>query len=146
MENKLKSILLLTQELSKKYSDDLDTQVCAIFIDSINYNHLIYGYNVFPNNINISNERLIRPLKYKYIEHAERNGIYKAYNKGISLKDSIVIVNYLPCCDCTRALIQCEIKIVVIPLLLNVKNSKWTDEWKISQIMFNEANIQIIYI
>ena len=40
--------------------------------------------NTFPKGVKSSKERLERPLKYFYIEHAERGAVYEAAKLGVS--------------------------------------------------------------
>ncbi len=72
------------------------------------------GFNNFPQNVKNMPDRLIRPLKYQYIEHAERNAIYEAARDGRSTKGGILYVNWLPCIECSRAIIQSGIKRVIV--------------------------------
>lgn len=55
-----------------------------------------------------------RPEKYLYMEHSERNAIYIAAKHGISLEGCTLYVNFLPCADCARAIVQSGITEVVV--------------------------------
>lgn len=73
------------------------------------------GYNSLPRGMDDSlEERYQRPLKYEFFEHCERNAIYNAARNGVSLLGSTLYVNWLPCMDCARAIIQAGISEVVI--------------------------------
>ena len=48
------------------------------------------GYNDLINNVIETNEKVTRPLKTIWIEHAERNAIYKAAKRGVSLENSTI--------------------------------------------------------
>jgi dCMP deaminase len=74
---------------------------------------LIYGCNNFPDGVLITPERLSRPLKYAYTEHAERMAIYKAAAAGIELSGSTMYLSWYPCADCARAIVLSEIKRLV---------------------------------
>lgn len=98
------------------------------------------GYNCFPRNVNDNNpKRLERPLKYFWIEHAERNAIYNAARVGVSLKGCKLYCNWIPCADCARAIIQVGI-IEVIAEDLNVADH-WVESFLQSALMFKEADI-----
>ena len=86
-----------------------------------------------------------RPIKYKYVEHAERNAIYNASRHGTPLENSIAIVTMFPCSECTRALIQSGIKTIISTYDLS-KQERWGYEWEISNNMFKEAGINVIIL
>ena len=48
------------------------------------------------------------------MEHAERNAIYNAARHGMSLNDCRLYVNFCPCGDCSRAMIQSGINEVIV--------------------------------
>ena len=56
------------------------------------------GFNGFPRGVadDIS-ERLTRPEKYLWTEHAERNAIYNAARAGISLEGCTMYLPWFPC-------------------------------------------------
>ena len=60
-------------------------------------------------------DRWVRPEKYVWVEHAERNAIYNAARHGIKLEGARLYVNcdLSICADCARAIIQSGIKEVV---------------------------------
>ena len=60
-----------------KHSDDADTQNGAILVSSTKSN-VIYSANIVPGSIQVTDARTSRPLKYMYIEHAERMAIFRA--------------------------------------------------------------------
>ena len=82
------------------------------------------GYNDFPRGIeaegNLGEDDLpsrrsrIDGEKYKWTEHSERNAIYNAGRNGVSLIGCTLYVNWLPCVDCARSIIQAGIVKVVI--------------------------------
>tara|TARA_Y100000034_G_C6897479_1_gene414150 strand:- start:455 stop:1033 length:579 start_codon:yes stop_codon:yes gene_type:complete len=51
-----------------------------------------------------------RPEKYYHMEHSERNAIFNARR---DLEGSTFYITGYPCCDCTRAMIQCGAKHIV---------------------------------
>ena len=72
------------------------------------------GYNSFVRGLrdNVP-ERLVRPEKYWWTEHAERNAIYNAARVGTPLKDCTLYVSTLPCVECARAIVSVGIREVV---------------------------------
>lgn len=126
-------------------SKDPNTRVGCI-ITGPNHEIRTTGYNSFPRGIQDDvPERQVRPEKYKWIEHAERNAIYNAARVGIPLDDCTCYLKGMPCMDCSRALVSTGIKRVVVDLIENGKwadNPRWGDDhWRAAQ-MFREAGVQ----
>lgn len=65
------------------------------------------GYN---NPIRGSDDKNIplevRPDKYYFMEHSERNAVYNASRHGIKLMGCTFYVTGFPCVDCLRAMLQ----------------------------------------
>ena len=92
-------------------------------------------------------ERLERPTKYDFFEHAERNAIYNACLTGTSLKGCVMYATHAPCTDCARAIIQSGIKIVVtheIKIDKTTPQNTWRDKLDFSRQMFEEAGVEYI--
>ena len=51
--------------------------------------------------------------KYHYVEHAERNVLYKAARRGIPTVGLTLCCPWFACSDCARAIVQCGIKKVI---------------------------------
>lgn len=126
------------------FSKDPSKKVGALFLAPESYQILSMGYNGFPRKVDETKlERWERPTKYLYIEHSERNAIYNACRHGTPLNNSICVVTYFPCTDCTRGLIQVGIK-TLVTTEPDLQSEKWGTEHHYSMIMFKEANIDII--
>ena len=100
------------------------------------------GYNSFPRGINDDvPDRQYRPVKYLFMEHAERNAIYNAARVGIPLEGCTLYCQWLPCADCARAIIQAGIVAVV------VANMKIEERWEASigagLQMLRESNVVV---
>ncbi len=84
-------------------SKDPNTQIGCVIVGP---NHEIRstGYNSFPRGIRDDvPERLVRPTKYLWIEHAERNAICNAARAGTATEGCTIYVEIMPCMDCGRA-------------------------------------------
>lgn len=125
-------------------SPDPDRKVGCVITDNKNI-VLSCGYNDFPNGVNILKERVTRPQKYHWIEHAERNAIYNAVKNGIKLNNSTMYINCFPCVNCSRAIIQSGITNVVT-LKPNLNDSKWGKDFAVSLEMLKESEINIDFI
>lgn len=141
----------IAEFMANEMSKDESTKVGAIFLRPDTLEILTMGYNGMPRGIDEKKkERWERPLKYKLVEHAERNAIYNSARSGTSLQGSICIVTMFPCSDCARGIIQSGVKMVVSLKLEDTgdkeKQERWNSEWKESKWMLEEAGIVIIYL
>lgn len=93
-------------ERAAMLSKDRRRKVGCVLI-SASYRFLVKGYNDFPFGlIDDVEARHQKPEKYFWTEHAERNAIYNAARAGIHINHCRAYVNFFPCVDCTRGLIQ----------------------------------------
>ncbi len=128
------------------WSKDQSTKVGTIVVNDRN-KVLSMGYNGIPIGVD---DRILsrqeRPEKYLWYEHAERNAIYSAAEEGISLKGSKLYCNYLPCPDCSRAIIQSGINEVIYQHE-DPNSGKTSDRWQhakqVSKKMLTEARVRI---
>ncbi len=103
------------------------------------------GRNEFPRGVTSTFERLERPAKYLFLEHAERNALFNAARIGQDVEGGTLYVTTLfPCADCARAAIQSGIKKIIAPAP-NVDDAKWGDQFKAALAMLEEANVEINY-
>lgn len=72
------------------------------------------GYNGPVRGMDIEDVPQTRPEKYFYMEHSERNAIYAAARNEGGLDKCKLYVNFLPCADCARAIVQSGIKEVIV--------------------------------
>jgi len=145
-----------------EHSPDPSTQNGAIIVRDNSFfsmepeNLLGSGLNRFPRNVEKSTKRLERPMKYYFIEHAERNAIYSAAFFGNSTRESIMYAPWFACADCGRAIIQAGIKEVI--------GSTWPEKWwnerdnsvdskrnwkesiKVALEMFDEADVKYRWV
>ena len=136
----------LAVQVANIFSKDPSTKVGTILLKPGSHQVLSLGYNGMPRGINEKDIfKWERPLKYKYVEHSERNAIYNASRHGTPLEGCIAIVTMFPCSDCTRALIQSGVK-TIISYYDQSKKERWGEEWKISNDMLKEANIDIMIL
>jgi dCMP deaminase len=135
-------------DMIKQKSKDTSTKVGCIIVG--NRNEIIStGFNGLPMGVCESIDRCERPKKYLYTEHSERNAIYLAANRGVSLSGTTIYVSAFPCADCMRAIMQSGIKTIVIEdkNFSFDENSEFNTRWKDSFIaareMMNESNIEL---
>ena len=127
------------------WSKDPSRQIGAVVVGDSGQ-ILSIGYNGFPRGINDDERLHDRETKYSLVVHAEMNAIYNATLNGISLRDSTLYVWGLPVCsDCARGVIQVGITRIVMNSI-DGKIGHWTDHWKKTKAMFDEANIQYRFL
>src|SRR6266545_8097932 len=104
------------------------------------------GYNSFPRGIRDDvPERLRRPAKYLWIEHAERNAICNAARAGTPLEGCTLYVEIMPCMDCARAIVQAGIvEVVVSGARMKEYTSELYDQhFGNSEVLFKEAGVRV---
>lgn len=126
------------------WSKDPSTKVGAVITDE--HKRIVsVGYNGFPRGVSDDEERYNdRPLKYKLVCHAERNALD---NAPLGVDGCTMFVSLMPCAECAKSMIQKGIKKVVLrPTPEKFRNYDWDADvynWKMSQIMFNEAGVEV---
>jgi dCMP deaminase len=117
------------------------------------HGHRTAGFNGFARGVRDSveevPERYERPAKYKWTEHAERNAIYYAAKVGIPLAGCTLYVDWHPCSECARGIINSGISKVVIDGDSNSHNNqelreRWKEDHQIAATMFEEAGVPVI--
>ena len=134
-------------ESVKLKSKDQRTQIGAVIVGE-DKEIVTTGFNSFPRGINDHvQERQVRPEKYFWMEHAERNAIYNAALNGVSTKGtSIYLTCGIPCSDCARGIINAGIKKVYCKQEDTTKNREhWDEHAKRSMEMFTEADVDVIF-
>lgn len=127
-------------------SPDLSTQNGAIVLNKVG-NWAGAGWNTLPDRVEITPERLERPLKYTWTEHAERNAIYHAAKLGNSTDGGTMVVPWFACAECGRAIIQAGIvKVVGHGKMFADTPDRWKDSISEAFIMFKEAGVETLLI
>lgn len=102
----------------------------------------VVGCNDFPSGVSITEERLQRPLKYVFTEHAERNAIYRAASLGVQLFEATIYVTWFPCAECARAIVQSGITKLV------GYEPDWSEErynFRDSETILKEGGVEITF-
>lgn len=101
--------------------------------------------NRMPRGVKANDSRWERPNKYNFVEHAERNAIYKSAEYGCSTYGGTMVAPWAACCDCARAIIQSGIRRVVRHKEACERgDSHWLEQMKLADEMFEEADIDIL--
>jgi len=134
----------LATEISK-WSKDTSTKVGCVIVDDTN-RIISTGYNGIPIGCDDSVEsRYEKHRKLFYFEHSERNALYSCAYMGKSTKNATIYVQFYPCADCARAIIQCGIKRVVT-YKPDFNHERWGESWKVADELFNEVGIEVEFI
>jgi len=128
-------------------SKDIHTKIGAVLVKDKSV--ISEGYNGFPRKVNDDiNDRNQRPTKYEYVVHSEMNCICNCSKKGISSNDTTLYCFAFPCNNCAKALINAGIIELVYhkqwdDVGINKNSDKWKEATKHSEIMLNEAGINV---
>ena len=131
-------------DIVSQNSRDANTKVGCVI--TRNDQILETGYNDLINNVVETPEKVTRPLKTIWIEHAERNAIYKAARKGLSLENSTIYLNWWPCVDCCRAIIQSGIIEIVSNNPPDLNDERWGEQFKHTLDLIKESGIKTTFV
>lgn len=134
-------------EVALRSPDESTKSGC--YIASMDNTPISFGYNGFPRGIEDTPERQQRPLKYQYFEHAERNAFYNATREGKSCVGAKLYVNWMPCADCARGIIQNGIAELIVHKqgqkafkMSRNDDNFWDDDHQMVHGMFDEAGVK----
>lgn len=138
-----------------QWSKDPDTKVGAVIVGPDNEIRST-GYNGMCRGSNDDVEsRYVKPGKYMYFEHAEKNAIYNAARIGVSLKGCTIYCESTAtndlcatsCIECCRAIIQSGVTRVVqrcigkdFRALANTVGG-WRADWETVLNLFDECGV-----
>lgn len=123
-------------------SHDQHTQNGALLRTPAGY--VVTAANRFPPDVIVSAERLARPAKYQYIEHAERNVIFAAAKIGVQTHKATLYCPWFACADCARAIILAGITRVVGHVRPRQHSpERWAESMLSADQMLREAGVTI---
>ena len=126
-------------------SKDPNTQIGCVVVGPA-HEIRTTGYNSFPRGIRDDvPERLVRPTKYLWIEHAERNAICNAARCGTALEHCTIYVEIMPCMDCARAIVQAGIREVIVSAdrMAKYASDYYDQHFGMTELLFSEAGIKV---
>ena len=145
-KDKAEKYFQLAEHFAELFSKDPSRKVGALCLHPESLAILSQGYNGFARGVDeMKPERWEKPVKYKWVEHAERNCIYNACRHGTGLDGSIAVVTMFPCSDCARALIQAGVR-TVVTVKPDMEDPRWGSEFLISIEMFQEVGMVMLYV
>jgi dCMP deaminase len=129
------------------WSKDRNTKVGAVIFDPVHQSILSVGYNGFPRGVNDDvDARHSKEFKYAYTEHAERNAIFNAARHGTRLQGMGIAVDWFPCADCARAIIQSGITVMFAHRPDLTPGGRWVDSHIAAATMLREADVTVHYL
>lgn len=147
-------LMFLSQcDLEKAHSHDPDRKVGVVITNSHGI-VLATGTNRPPSPLNLtpqqSHVEILNDSQWKYyvLEHAERNAINDARNKGLALDGATLYGSLFPCADCARAIISAGITRVVFPISTYESNrdEKWQEHYFYARKIFELAGTKLDFL
>ena len=126
-------------------SKDPDTQIGCLIVGT-DKGIRTSGYNSFPRGIRDDvPERFIRPVKYRWMHHAERSAMDAAARTGVALLGSTMYISRIPCINCEPGVVNVGIREVIYDSCAQAKWITTTPQYAEDYIdvttMFTEAGI-----
>lgn len=124
------------------WSKDRSTRVGCVIVGAYKEVRAI-GYNGFPRGADDDlDDRHVRPAKYKWTEHAERNAIYNAARAGISIDGCTMYLPWFPCMDCARAIVQSGIA-TLVAYRPDMSHPTWGEDFRLAIALFEETGVKV---
>jgi dCMP deaminase len=124
-------------------SPDSSRKIGCIILNSED-NILSFGWNDFPFNVDVNEQRLSKENgeKYHWMCHAEEKTILSCLRSGKDLYHSKIYTTLFPCSSCARLIIESGIK-EVNTFEIPENDKTYSRSFEVSQIMFNEVGIKV---
>lgn len=123
-------------------STDLSTQNGAILVNRRGI-PVAWGANRFPRGVAETLDRLVRPVKYDFVGHAERFGLIDAARRrGVSTVGLSMFATWAACNICATEIIEAGIaKVVTHKKTVDASPEHWKQSIRIAEEMFKEAGV-----
>lgn len=99
------------------------------------------GYNGLPPGVTDAPERLVRPEKYRWTDHAERAALLRCARNGVAVEGCSIYVTHAPCGECMKSIIQAGITCVYVGDGVTVMDIEPE-----SAIMADEAGVRVVRV
>lgn len=138
-------LLRLAFQTAANFSCDPDTQNGAVLAPAEGL--VARAANHIPAGVAMSPQRLKRPAKYRYMEHAERAAIYAAARQGTGTCGATLYCAWFACTDCARAIIQAGVREVVGHTApRRATPERWEAEVAAGESMLREAGVSMRWL
>lgn len=134
---------LLKAYEAAKQSKDPSTQIGVILV--ANSGLAGYAVNEMPAGVEQTAERWQRPLKYKYVSHAEAGAIFDAAKRGFPTKGLTMYATWAACSHCAIAIVKGGIKRLVRHRHpLHATASHWAEELVHADHILKEGGVEVV--
>lgn len=124
-------------------SPDPSTQNAAVLVRGLSLIPQTLAVNEFPAGVEYSDERWVRPTKYAFVEHAERNSVYAAARNGLKTEGLTMVAVWAACADCARAIAQAGISRLV-RYTSQSDHLHWEKSNSLADLILSEAGVDVI--
>lgn len=127
-------------------SPDPSTQNGALIVNH-RMHVLGHGWNEFPNGVKYSTARWECPIKYSFIEHAERNSIFDAARDGAGTFNATMFAVWAACAECARAIVQSGMARLVRCAISNDQDEsakRWRESVELGDVILREGGVEIV--
>ena len=101
--------------------------------------------NTFTSGVEATPERLVRPLKYDFVEHAERGAVYDAARKGVRCAGLTMVAPWAACTECARSLVASGISRLVRHKQASDRSpERWIDSIKQADEILDAGGVEIV--
>lgn len=129
------------------WSDDPSTKNGAILVPAGDAFDTVVAWNSIPRPLENRPDRVLRPLKYRYIEHAERAVIYRAALTGTPTLGSRLFCPWFACADCARAIICAGVSEVIgSARARNATPDRWIEQVIAGEELLREAGVSMRWL
>ena len=135
---------LLQAAKTAQTSTDRSTKNGSVLV-GCNEEYVIESCNCIPTQYGIrsTEDRLERPLKYKFTRHAESGAILEAARHGFSCENATLYVLWYACAECAMSLACSGVKRVVgCAGMMDKDHNNWSESIELGFTILQEANIQ----
>jgi dCMP deaminase len=136
-------LFLLAKQVGTKSVDR--SRKVGVVIANRNREVVAVGFNAFPRGTRDVEARHVRPAKYLWTEHAERNAIYDAARRGVGLDGCTMYLPWFPCMDCARAIVQSGIERLVA-LRPDLADRRWGEHFGAAIQLFRECGVGVDWV
>lgn len=137
----MQDYLKIACELGRDFSTDPTTQNGAIIVRDGQI--ISRGFNYIPEGVNGTWEKV---TKYLYVEHAERDAIYKAARHGVATAGTTMYCPYIACSDCARAIIISGItQVYGLQKTFDLMPERWRGNVLEALKMLKDANVGVTF-
>lgn len=106
---------------------------------------VVEGINNLPPGVSNVDARFEGPNKHVFLNHAERDAIYRAARQGIRTEGLTMVMPWLPCIPCANAVVTSGISLLITHRQMSERTkAKWQAELALGVQVLSEGGVRII--